>query len=401
MRLLEYSGIFLILVVIIGCGDASISTSSIIRSPITSPALIPPSTNISESFSWFLKNHADIISNSDSQRKIIQIKVLDQTILGFRQCGYHGVRNFFFLAALGEAILSRNSDLIKTIYQELHDEKMFEHFVEELAKIKGCPITHFHQNFPNENELRTLYSNAKASFPSSLSLEDIIEYGVVKDSAHVLIYYKNPPEDKETYFDEFLSEIERDFNFKLSTSEHLKDLMKINFPSPRSWQLFAIKKFPKPFPIYISLQGAPGHAVSAAFFMPKDEQKPTLLFADSWHDLSFLSGWSKATIDVLYQLLASFDDAKNLGLLRECLARFTRSELFWESDEEVMVQLSTLLARMKADRIKTNEVLDRLAKHMKEFDSTVQDFRLQTASLYPAVKELIEKIRISYETALR
>ena len=70
----------------------------------------PKDTNASNentSFAWMFKNHNDKIAHYDKDRNIIQIKVLDQIKHGARQCGYHGVRNFFYLAALSEAIKNR------------------------------------------------------------------------------------------------------------------------------------------------------------------------------------------------------------------------------------------------------------------------------------------------------
>lgn len=368
----------------------------------------------SESFLWMLAHHGDKVAHYDHNRSIIQIKVLNQIIHGSRQCGYHSVRNYFYLAALSEAIEKRDSALVNKLYAELHTLEHFTLFVTELANIKGCPISHFHESEPDAMELRALYQAASITFPSSLSIEQIIKYGVVKNNGNHFRYWKNPPIKNESnklifkhtsgnYF-KFLQEMKEDFSFGPMISANLNALLELPIGMPEYFvELYAHASIEqqRAFPIYIYLEGSPAHAVVASVFQPKDEKLPTLLFADSWGDLSFLTGWSKSTIDVFYKLLTQVDDAKNRALLHEALMRFERLDLFRTGPQQVKGQLADLLATAKTDPTKRQEILDRLAEHLKEFDEAVKEFALEQGSLYPTIKALIDKIATTYRDALQ
>lgn len=78
---------------------------------------------------WFLINHPDKIAHSDESRNMIQIHVLDQTRLGSRQCGYHAIRNYFYLAALSVALQNKDSVLINWLYNELHSVLAFRYSI--------------------------------------------------------------------------------------------------------------------------------------------------------------------------------------------------------------------------------------------------------------------------------
>jgi hypothetical protein len=354
-----------------------------------------------QSFTWFLSHHAEKIAHSDPLRKIIQIRVLDQIGLGSRQCGYHALRNFFFLAALAEAITKKDSALVNLLYTELHDVEKFRVFVDELAKIKGCAITHFHQSNPTPSEYNKLYQVAKTSFPSTLTIDDIIAYGVVTNGGNEFVYFKHASTDfvqKTNYFHDLLNSIKQDFNVELPLSDRLKELTKINLPAPHDEQLWALKNMEhgKPFPIYVNLQGDPGHGVAASVFRSTSDIKPIFLFADPWHDESFQSGWSQEAVDILYKLISDFDDAKNLGLLRKVALEFSRMDLLWHehiTKPDIKGSLTDILAVAAKNPSRRAQILGNLANAKKLFADAVKEFNLSSASLYQSIEKLIEKIQ--------
>src|SRR5262245_26036789 len=130
-----YKLIILFLVFIFACTKAEHQPSLPEGSPL----------NEESQSSWFLKNHANKIAQYDIDRNRYQIKVLNQIGAGARQCGYHAVRNLFYLGALSLAIKNRDSDLINKLYHELHDAEKFKSFVNALAEMKGCPIEYYHE----------------------------------------------------------------------------------------------------------------------------------------------------------------------------------------------------------------------------------------------------------------
>ena len=162
--------------------------------------------------------------------------------------------------------------------------------MEELQNIKGCPISHLHATEPDEKELRQLDQRASIAFPSSLSIEQIVGYGT--NPGNTFWYYKSPPAKKEEFYTTFLKEMNHDFNFTVTLSESLKEQLELDLRPDTAVALHALPKIEehKAFPVYIHLQGEPGHAASVSIFMPVGENKPTFLFADSWDNLSFLSG---------------------------------------------------------------------------------------------------------------
>jgi hypothetical protein len=379
---------------LLSCGDnTSTTTASTIRSEETQ-------SHISSS-EWFALNHHDKIAHVDKSRNITQIKVLNQITLGSRQCGYHGVRNFFYLAALAQAIEKRDSALINKLYKELHDKEKFKIFVDALAKLKGCPTGFFHESFPDEAELKELFKVNADIFPSSFNLSDILRYRVGDNSTPRFTFFKYPTkenlESSKPVTD--IHNLEREFEVTIPLNDSLKELMRLDMPADLGAALLIAERLARNevMALDISLLGSPGHAVAASFFQSKSDTKPQILFADSWGDASFLTGWSKATMDVLYELITHYEDNLNRFLLVRFNAAFHKLALL--SDAASSKSLKETLARV--ERSKRPELLKRLENSKKLFFNLTKILGLEKASLYNLLLKIINKIDNLYDEAFK
>ena len=343
--------------------------------------------------SWFLENHADKIAHHDKNRNIFQIKVLNQITLGARQCGYHAIRNMFYLSALSLAIKQQDSNLINKLYAELHNVNKYEAFVNALAELKGCPLEYYHQDLPNKEEFIKLYAKAPEGFPSSFGIKEILFYALPNNLTPFFIFYKSPTKEQlnKTELVEFISEYSLELGVDIVLNDKHKKLLSVYPLIGSSLIKDALDRLENKllYAFEITLLGQPSHGVSASAF--RDQAKKLfMLFADSWGNLSFKSGWSKDTINLLYNILSNPNESIDKMLILEAENYIGKDRLL---PSDALISSKDLFALISKDKAKKVEAINNLKAVEENFEGEVKKLGLKKAPLYPLIRELIKKMR--------
>ena len=401
----------LLLSLALGCGPATKASKDLESQTQREPK--GPKVNQAGSFAWFLKHHKDKIAHYDQDRNITQIKVLNQIELGPKQCGYHQIRNTFYLSALALAIEKRDSRLINTLFNELHDAKKYKHFVKTLAAIKGCSTTRFHEVLPNKDELKKLFAEAGEGLPSSFTLEDILLYAPT-----VIGYGPGRDHDWPDRVPSFLDYIKKEFGFIIPTSDNLEKLLKLSNQDPEL-VLDAPARFKSKKPFAYALYtpsgligGTPGHGSAASAFRDGIDGSLNLLVADSWSDSSFKTGLPKLNIDGLYALLKDPEQTKNRFLIEAASTKFRKRDLLepvpnplappgsFGTHTENPDSLTQALQKATNDQEMKNKIIARLKSRKEEFHQRIKELGLEEAPLYSVILSLINKIDQKYAAIL-
>ena len=106
-------------------------------------------------------------------------------------------------------------------------------------------------------------------------------------------------------------------------------------------------------------------------------------------------------MDIFYKLITNVDDGKNKELFYQALLQFDRDSLMGHEQENLTKALAPLLTEVSRDPVKKEKLLKTLDQHLKQFNAVVKEFELETASLYPKIKALVDKIYKTYLDALQ